>query len=125
MTWEASFSTAFWRTCGVDMAWESESQPDRRSFSEISQAISGEIILDRLMETLMRSALELTGADRGLLILLAHENPQIGAEATANAGRIDLTLKPVIEAAPRACRVAPPTSDSDTRAGAHRRSAKG
>jgi PAS domain S-box-containing protein len=79
-----------------DMGCEFESQPDRRSFSEISQAISGEIILDRLMETLMRSALELTGADRGLLILLAHENPQIGAEATANDGRIDLTLKPVI-----------------------------
>jgi PAS domain S-box-containing protein len=86
------------RRCSI--AWESESQPDLRSLSEISQAITGEIILDRLMERLMRSALELTGADRGVLVLLAHENPQIGAEATANGGRIDLTLKPVIEGRP-------------------------
>jgi hypothetical protein len=35
-----------------------------------SQAVSGEIVLDRLIEILMALALQHAGAERGLLILL-------------------------------------------------------
>ena len=46
-----------------------------------SQAVSGEIVLEKLIETLMVIALEHAGAERGLLILLRGEEPQIAAEA--------------------------------------------
>ena len=47
-----------------------------------SQAVSGEIVLGKLIETLMTIALEHAGAERGLLILLRGDEPQIEAEAT-------------------------------------------
>ena len=49
-----------------------------------AQAVSGEIVLDRLIETLMTIALKNAGAQRGLLILLQGDTPRIEAE-----GRID------------------------------------
>jgi len=36
---------------------------------KVSEAVSGEIVLDRLIDTIMRTALEHAGAERGLLIL--------------------------------------------------------
>ena len=38
---------------------------------KVSQAVSGEIVLDKLIETLMRIAIEHAGAERGLLILFS------------------------------------------------------
>ena len=52
-----------------------------------SQAVSGEIVLGRLIETLMTLALEHAGAERGLLILLRGEAPQIEAEARTDRAR--------------------------------------
>ena len=57
-----------------------------------SQAVSGEIELGKLIETLMRIAIEHAGAERGLLILLRGDEPQIVAEATAGHGRVEVTL---------------------------------
>ena len=57
-------------------------QLDIGAVVKASQAVSGEIVLDRLIETLMTLALEHAGAERGLLILLRGDVPQIAAEAT-------------------------------------------
>ena len=48
-------------------------QLDIGAVIKASQAVSGEILLDRLIETLMRIALEHAGAQRGLLILMRRE----------------------------------------------------
>jgi PAS domain S-box-containing protein len=51
---------------------------------KISQAVSGEMDLDKLINTLMLTAIEHAGASRGLLILLRGNEPQIEAEAVTN-----------------------------------------
>ena len=48
-----------------------------------SQAISGEIVLDRLLERLMNIVIESAGAQRGLLILESESGPFVRAEVTA------------------------------------------
>ncbi|MGY4281365.1 GAF domain-containing protein [Bradyrhizobium sp. LM2.7] len=53
--------------------------------TKVSQAISGEIVLQKLIDTLMRTAIEQAGAERGLLILLHGGEPRIEAEATTVA----------------------------------------
>jgi PAS domain S-box-containing protein len=49
---------------------------------KVSQAASGEIHLDRLIEMVMRTAIEQAGAERGLLILADGDGQRIAAEAT-------------------------------------------
>jgi signal transduction histidine kinase len=58
-----------------------------------SQAVSGEIVLGTLIETLIRLAVEHAGADRGLLILLRNDEPQIAAEATTGSSGIVVALR--------------------------------
>jgi PAS domain S-box-containing protein len=55
---------------------------DLATVVKVSQAISGEIVLQKLIDTLMRTAVEQAGAERGLLILLRGAKAQIEAEAT-------------------------------------------
>src|SRR5579863_913119 len=57
-------------------------QIDLTTVIEVSQAISGEIVLERLIETLMQTALEHAGAERGMLILTQGSKQWIAAEAT-------------------------------------------
>jgi PAS domain S-box-containing protein len=66
-----------------------------------SQAVSSEIAIDRLIETLMKIALEHAGAERGLLILLRGETLQIEAEARTGGKAIEVALRqaPVTPAA--------------------------
>lgn len=59
----------------------------------VSEAVSGEIVLDRLVDTIMRTALEHAGADRGLLILPQGEGYQIEADATAGSDQITVVLR--------------------------------
>src|SRR5262249_40178638 len=42
---------------------------DLATVIKVSEAVSGEIILEKLIDTLMRTAIEHAGAERGLLIL--------------------------------------------------------
>ena len=49
-----------------------------------SQALSGEIVFSRLIERLMKIALENAGAERGLLILPSADDYLIQAEAREN-----------------------------------------
>jgi signal transduction histidine kinase/GAF domain-containing protein len=58
-----------------------------------SQAVSSEIELSTVIETLMKISLEHAGAERGVLILLAGNEPRIAAEATTVGGRIEVALR--------------------------------
>jgi hypothetical protein len=55
----------------------------------MSQAVSGEIVLEKLLERFMRTAITQAGAQRGLLILLRGVEPQIEA-SRASAGAFAL-----------------------------------
>ena len=44
-------------------------QLDLATVTKVSEAVSGEIVLDRLLHTIMRTALEHASGNRGLLIL--------------------------------------------------------
>jgi predicted ATPase/signal transduction histidine kinase/GAF domain-containing protein len=76
-------------------------QLDVGAVVKASHAISSEIVLDRLIETLMTIALEDAGAERGLLLLLQGDAPQIEAEAITRHGRVEVTVQqaPVTSAA--------------------------
>ena len=67
---------------------------DAETVARASQALSSEIVLPKLIERLMRLALEHAGAERGLLILLRGSEPQIEAEATTSHGRVDVQVRP-------------------------------
>jgi PAS domain S-box-containing protein len=58
-----------------------------------AQAVSGEIILDELIKTLLRIAIEHAGAERGLLILFPGDEPRVAAEATTGRGQVEVTLR--------------------------------
>src|SRR5258707_1329054 len=58
-----------------------------------AQAVSGEIVLDELIKTLLRIAIEHAGAERGLLILFPADGPPIAAEATTGRGHVEVTLR--------------------------------
>ena len=57
---------------------------------KVSQAVSGEIDLNRLIDTLMLTALEHAGADRGLLILPRGDELRVEAEAVIAGNTIEV-----------------------------------
>jgi PAS domain S-box-containing protein len=57
---------------------------DLATVIKLSEAISGEIVLERLIDTLMRTAVEHAGAERGLLILARGDEYRTVAEATTS-----------------------------------------
>src|SRR5262249_3825415 len=59
-----------------------------------SQAVSGEIVLPKLVETLMTIALQSAGADRGLLILPREAAYRIEAEARTRGDQVEVGLSP-------------------------------
>ena len=68
-------------------------QLDIEAVVKASQAISSEIVLPKLIERLMRIAVEHAGAERGLLILVRDDEPRIEAEATTGTGRIEVAVR--------------------------------
>jgi len=68
-------------------------QLDIGAVVKASQAISGEIVLDRLIETLMTIALEHAGAERGLLFIVQGGALQIAAEARTDRNTVEVTLR--------------------------------
>ena len=60
---------------------------------KVSEAVSGEIVLEKLIDTLMRTAIEHAGADRGLLILPRGEDYRIEAEATISSDSVNVVLR--------------------------------
>ena len=57
-----------------------------------SQAVSGEIVLGKLIETLMRVVVEHAGAERGLLVLPRGHQQRIEAEATIGRDTVKVRL---------------------------------
>jgi PAS domain S-box-containing protein len=55
---------------------------DLATVMKVSQAVSGEIVLEKLINMLMRTAIEQAGAERGVLVLPRGAEPWIEAEAT-------------------------------------------
>jgi PAS domain S-box-containing protein len=71
----------------------SNRQLDIATVVKASQAVSREIVLPALIETLMRMSVEHAGADRGLLILPAADGFQVEAEATGTRAGIDVDIR--------------------------------
>ena len=55
---------------------------------KVSEALSSEIVLEKLIDTLMRTAIEHAGAERGLLILPRGEDYRIEAEVTTESNEV-------------------------------------
>jgi PAS domain S-box-containing protein len=66
---------------------------DAETVVKASQALSSEIVLPKLIETLMRIAVEHAGAERGLLILLHGDEPRIEAEAAIGYGKVEVAAR--------------------------------
>jgi len=68
-------------------------QLDLETVIKASQAVSGEIVLEKLIETLMVLVLEHAGAERGLLILPQSEDYRIEAEARSSSEGVTVRLR--------------------------------
>src|SRR5262249_54337504 len=66
---------------------------DLATVIKVSQAVSGEIVLERLIDTLMRAAIEHAGAERGLLILPRGDELRIEAKATISGDVVAVDLQ--------------------------------
>nr|WP_236674507.1 ATP-binding sensor histidine kinase [Paraburkholderia hospita] len=65
---------------------------DLATVIKVSQAASGEIVLEKLIDMVMRTAIEQAGAERGLLILLDGGEHRISAEAKTEGAATLLQL---------------------------------
>jgi PAS domain S-box-containing protein len=65
---------------------------DLATVLKISQAVSGEIVLENLIDALLRTAIEHAGAQRGLLILPRSGELRIQAEATSGGSSVAIEL---------------------------------
>jgi PAS domain S-box-containing protein len=66
---------------------------DLATVIKVSQAVSGEIVLEKLIDTLMRTAVEHAGAERGLMILPRGVEQRIEAEAVTSGDSIIVRLR--------------------------------
>ena len=66
---------------------------DLATVIRVSQAVSGEIVLEKLIDTLMRTAIEQAGAERGLLILSRGVEQRIEAEARTAGEAVIVQLR--------------------------------
>jgi PAS domain S-box-containing protein len=71
---------------------ESSEQLDVATIVKTAQAISGEMVLENLIKSLMVTAVEHAGAERGLLILPQGAQLRIEAEATIQGGNVIVQL---------------------------------
>jgi signal transduction histidine kinase len=60
---------------------------------KMSRAISGALALEKMLDTVMRIAIEHAGAKRGILILARAGEQRIAAEVTMGAGRIAVQMR--------------------------------
>jgi PAS domain S-box-containing protein len=65
---------------------------DLATVIKVSQAVSGEIVLEKLIDMLMRTAIQHAGAERGLLIIPRGVEQRIEAEATTSSDRVIVRL---------------------------------
>jgi PAS domain S-box-containing protein len=67
-------------------------QLDLATVIKVSQAVSGEIVLENLIDTLMRTAMAQAGAERALLIFPRGKEHRIEAEATTSGDTVTVRL---------------------------------
>lgn len=72
---------------------EPERQFDAAAFALASQALSGEMLVPRVIERLMQIAIEYAGADRGLLLLQGEGGLRIAAEAVTDGVSVSVQSK--------------------------------
>ena len=65
---------------------------DLATVIKVSQAVSGEIVQEKQLEILMRTAIEQAEAERGVLVLSRWTEPRIAAQATTGDGGIVVKL---------------------------------
>jgi PAS domain S-box-containing protein len=70
-------------------------QLDLGTVMKVSHAVSGEIVLEQLVQTLMVIAIEHAGAERGLLILPYGQEQRIAAEARTAREGVEVQLQKV------------------------------
>ncbi|KGU82893.1 trifunctional serine/threonine-protein kinase/ATP-binding protein/sensor histidine kinase [Pseudomonas mediterranea] len=68
---------------------------DLATVLKVSQAVSGEIVLEKLIDTIMGTAIEQAGAERGLLILSQDGEQRIAAQVSADGITTQLRNAPV------------------------------
>ena len=68
-------------------------QLDLATVLKVSQAVSGEMVLEKLIDALMRTAIEHAGAERGLMLLSRGNEHRIEAEATTSNDAIVVHLR--------------------------------
>jgi predicted ATPase/signal transduction histidine kinase len=73
-------------------------QLDVETVVKASQAVSGEIVLESLIKTLMVIAVEHAGAERGLLVLPRGEQLWVEAEATTGLDTVEVNLRQALVA---------------------------
>src|SRR6266568_282123 len=66
---------------------------DLATVLKVSEAVSGEIVLEKLVDTLLRTAIEHAGAARGLLILSRGDELSIAAEASTVGDTVTVRLR--------------------------------
>jgi PAS domain S-box-containing protein len=66
---------------------------DLATVIKVSQAVAGEIVPEKLIDTIMRTAIEHAGACRGLLILSRDGAHRIAAEATEDGDAVTVQLR--------------------------------
>ena len=72
---------------------------DLATVIKVSQAVSGEMVPEKLIERIMRAAIEHAGAERGLLIRPLGDELQIEAEATITGKDVTVHLRDTSETA--------------------------
>ena len=65
---------------------------DLATVLKVSQAVSGEVVLEKLVETLLRTAIEYAGAQRGLLLVPRSGELLIRAEANISGSSVQVRL---------------------------------
>jgi PAS domain S-box-containing protein len=62
---------------------------------KVSQAVSSEIVLEKVVDTVLRTAIEHAGADRGVLIVPRGDDLRIQAEASTDGSAVPIVLRDV------------------------------
>jgi PAS domain S-box-containing protein len=68
-------------------------QLDLVTVLKVSEAVSGEIVLEKLIDTLLRMAIEHAGAERGLLIVPQGSDLRVQAEAITGDASVTVNLR--------------------------------
>ncbi|HYE41507.1 MAG TPA: AAA family ATPase [Ramlibacter sp.] len=66
---------------------------DLATVMKVSQAVSGEMVLEKLLDTLMHAAIEHAGAERALLVLMQGNTQRVAAEATTSGESVLVKLR--------------------------------